>query len=167
MDSYQEFAIGVALMRLEEELNLLRQIVFNLPSNMPSEELYNLLNKGLLILKISTDILSTLNPEQEENQYIVKDVTSEIFESIFLVQTLFEKSEKRLPIFWEQFTVFEEPLLEKLNQITHTLHEALNEENMEKVKNIDFGELAYILQDIVKTLEVALQQTKTIKEKVL
>jgi len=164
MENYHEFAIGIALMKLEEELNLLRQIVFSLPPNLPAEEVNNLLHKGLLLMKIGSDILSSVNPEEEEVSFL-KDISFAIFEALFISKTLFEKLENQIPIFWEQFTVFEEPLLEKIEQVIQTLHSSMDE--IEQLKGVDFGELAYILQDAVKTLEAALLQSQQLEKKVL
>jgi len=166
MDGYQEFAIGMALMRLEEELNTLRQLVFSLPSNLSVEELENLLRKGLILLQVSSDILSTLNNEKEDTPFL-RDINFGVFEALFITQTLLEKVEKQLPVFWDQLTVFDEPLLEKLRQVINTLHTVNETQNDEQIKTIDYAELAYILQDIAKTLDAVIHQSTNLKKKIL
>ncbi len=166
MDGYQEFALGMALMRLEEEVNALRQLVFSLPSNLPTKELEKLLKRGLILLQISSDILSSLNNQNEEISFL-RDINFGVFEALFITQTLLEKVENQLPIFLDHLTVFEEPVLEKLNQVITTLHSAIENQNDKQIKDIDYTELAYILQDIAKTLDAIIYQSTNLKKKVL
>ncbi len=164
MENYPDFTLGIALMKLEEELNLLRQIVFRLPENLSTEETYNLLNRGLMLLRVSSDLLSGLSAEEGEGGW-VKDISFGVFEALFITHTIFEKLEKKLPLFFDEVKVFEEPALQKLKQVIDTLHSFSGETRTENP--VDFEELSYILQEITRTLEVEIARSKLLKEKVL
>ncbi|NPB05400.1 MAG: hypothetical protein GXO08_03365 [Aquificae bacterium] len=161
MERMSDFTFGLALMKLEEELGLLRQVAFRLPENLRPEETLSLLNRAVALLRAGSDLLAGLGEEVEPGW--ARDVVFSVFEALFIVQTLLERLEGHLPLFFDGVSVFEEPLIEKLRQVVDALHSYAGH----SAEPLDFDELSYILQEIAKTLEVELVRSKHLMEKVV
>ena len=129
----------------------MRNIVFRLPENLPPEEINKLFQKGIFLLRLSSEILDFFENLENEDKVLLRNLASAVFEAIFITQTLLDYVGKKTPLFFEEITVFSEPVLEKLEQVVKTFHSLLNEEE----KNVDFEEMAYILDELAKTLDVA------------
>jgi len=138
------------LKNLEERLSSLRLLADNLKiEELPLDISKELFKRTSEIIFMVSDIL-TLEDEFNISQGSEKkELLHSITDALNLSRSLLSQLEKRLPIFWESITLFDEPLLEKINQIEITINQAL----MEESNNIDFEEITYIMQEISRSLE--------------
>jgi hypothetical protein len=93
----------------------------------------------------------TVKEDFEDHPQLEEDLTLSLLEGILISKTLIEKLEKRLPLFLETITVFDEPLMDKLEQILHSLQSSL--ERSPNSAKLDIDELSYVLREIARTLE--------------
>ncbi|MEO2153789.1 MAG: hypothetical protein GXN97_06630 [Aquificae bacterium] len=141
----------ILLLQLEEQIQALRQVVFNLPvDKLPDDDIRNFFRKGIELLLLVGDIL-TVKEDFEDHPQLEEDLTLSLLEGILISKTLIEKLEKRLPLFLETITVFDEPLMDKLEQILHSLQSSL--ERSPNSAKLDIDELSYVLREIARTLE--------------
>ena len=150
--------LQIALMKLEEELSFLRHAAFNIPPNLSQNEVYKLLHKGIGILKLGSQIFDFLENVENGDPLLKENAISSLFEAVFIVSTLFKNLKPYTPLFWEDITVFTEPVLLKLEQLNKTLYDYLDT----STQDIDYDELGFVLDEIAKTLEAALLLSRKI-----
>ena len=154
------------LLKLEEELNTLRQVLqFLQPEKLPKEEVQRFLTRTGNIIALTSDILN-LKLEWEGEENLEKELGSTIFETVFLSKIILEKLEPQLPVFYESITVYEEPFLVKLEQILNTLEQytGLVEEETKK-HQLDIEELAYLMREIAQALNYLSLTVKKLTER--
>jgi len=156
------------LLKLEEELNTLRQVLqFLQPGALPREEVQRFLTRAGNLIALTSDILN-LKLEWEGEGNLENELGSAIFETVFLSKTILEKLEPHLPIFYESVTVYDEPFLAKLEQILSTLehYTGLISEKSQKPQ-LDVEELAYLMREISQALNYLSQTVKKLTEREL
>jgi DNA integrity scanning protein DisA with diadenylate cyclase activity len=156
------------VLKLEEELNTLRQVLqFLQPGKLTREDIQRFLTKTGNLITLTSDILN-LKLEWEGEENLEQELGSTIFETLFLSKTILEKLEPQLPVFYESITVYEEPFLAKLEQILNTLEQytTLVEEETKKPK-LDVEELAYLMKEISQALNYLSLTVKKITEREL
>jgi len=154
--------IRLLLAQFEEELFSFKNVVFNLPPSLSGEPLYTLLDRSVLLLYRCGEFLRFLTEENGDEE-LYTDILSAVFEALSAVKILYDKVEKRNPLFLDRITVFFEPLEDKLNQLVATLRKALNSE-----KNaLDLEEIAYIVDELSQTVEILIRGIKKIDGQIL
>ncbi len=73
---------------------------------------------------------------------------------------LLERFERKLPLFLGEITVFNEPLMDKIEQLQRTFS------SVEETERRDYEELSYVVREIAQTLDSLYSRTKTLMEKI-
>ncbi len=150
------------LFKLEEEVSRLRGAILNL-NRFDTGRSFEIFKDGVELFKACGDTIRIINPE-ETNYEDYKAIFSVLGEALTLVEEIFEKTELKLPIFWESITVFNEKITEKLGHLKRSL-ESIGEGKVDP-RNVDWEEILFVFDEINETLDYLIFLSKNRIERI-